>query len=44
MFYPGFAPVDKAPGPLDENNNHQFSTLEVWHPTTGQKSYGKERR
>jgi hypothetical protein len=21
-----------------------FSTIEVWHPTAGQKSYGKERR
>lgn len=21
-----------------------FSTVEVWHPNTGQKSYGKERR
>lgn len=24
--------------------SHTFSTVEVWHPKTGQKSYGKERR
>ena len=29
------------------NRNHDnsiFSSIEVWHPTAGQKSYGKERR
>jgi hypothetical protein len=24
--------------------SNAFSTIEVWHPETGQKSYGKERR
>lgn len=36
----------KAPRltPLAQGVLHDFSTVEVWHPKTGQKSYGKERR
>jgi hypothetical protein len=29
---------------LGEYGGSGFSTVEVWHPTAGQKSYGKERR
>jgi hypothetical protein len=30
--------------PNRNHDNSTFSSIEVWHPTAGQKSYGKERR
>jgi hypothetical protein len=30
--------------PTLDHGGSTFSTIEVWHPTAGQKSYGKERR
>lgn len=37
-----FAP--QPPPSTATSSNRAFSTIEVWHPKTGQKSYGKERR
>lgn len=30
--------------PTRDHGDSTFSSIEVWHPTAGQKSYGKERR
>ncbi|WVN88220.1 uncharacterized protein L203_103421 [Cryptococcus depauperatus CBS 7841] len=39
-----YVPVDARHNRENINSSQTSTTIEVWHPTTSQKSYGKERR